>query len=134
MLFRSVVGGGVHGGLYHSQSVEQYFTNTAGLKVVVPSTPYDAKGLLISAIRDPDPVLFFEHKGLYRAVKGEVPEGDYTIPIGKAEVKRDGTDITVITYGKVVHFCLEAAEQLAQEGYSALVLDLRTLLDRKSVV
>lgn len=136
MVIRAPFGGGVHGGLYHSQSVEQYFTNTAGLKVVVPSTPYDAKGLLISAIRDPDPVLFFEHKGLYRAVKGEVPEGDYTIPIGKAEVKRDGTDITVITYGKVVHFCLEAAERLAREGYEALVLDLRTLLplDREAIV
>lgn len=136
MVIRAPFGGGVHGGLYHSQSVEQYFTNTAGLKVVVPSTPYDAKGLLTAAIRDPDPVLFFEHKGLYRAVKGEVPEEDYVIPIGKAEVKRDGTDITVITYGKVVHFCLEAAEQLAQEGYSALVLDLRTLLplDREAIV
>src|SRR5690606_38837746 len=136
MVIRAPFGGGVHGGLYHSQSVEQYFTNTAGLKVVVPSTPYDAKGLLISAIRDPDPVLFFEHKGLYRAVKGEVPEGDYTIPIGKAEVKRDGTDITVITYGKVVHFCLEAAEQHSREGYEALVLDLRTLLplDREAIV
>lgn len=136
MVIRAPFGGGVHGGLYHSQSVEQYFTNTAGLKVVVPSTPYDAKGLLAAAIRDPDPVLFFEHKGLYRAVKGEVPEEDYVIPIGKAEVKRDGTDITVITYGKVVHFCLEAAEQLAKEGYSALVLDLRTLLplDREAVV
>lgn len=136
MVIRAPFGGGVHGGLYHSQSVEQYFTNTAGLKVVVPSTPYDAKGLLTAAIRDPDPVLFFEHKGLYRAVKGEVPEEDYVIPIGKAEVKRDGTDITVITYGKVVHFCLEAAELLAQEGYSALVLDLRTLLplDREAIV
>ncbi|MBP2018193.1 2-oxoisovalerate dehydrogenase E1 component beta subunit [Symbiobacterium terraclitae] len=136
MVIRAPFGGGVHGGLYHSQSVEQYFTNTAGLKVVVPSTPYDAKGLLAAAIRDPDPVLFFEHKGLYRAIKGEVPEEDYVIPIGKADVKRDGTDITVITYGKVVHFCLEAAEQLEKEGYSALVLDLRTLLplDREAIV
>jgi len=136
MVIRAPFGGGVHGGLYHSQSVEQYFTNTAGLKVVVPSTPYDAKGLLAAAIRDPDPVLFFEHKGLYRAVKGEVPETDYIIPIGKADLKRDGSDITVITYGKTVHFCLEAANQLAREGYEALVLDLRTLLplDREAIV
>jgi branched-chain alpha-keto acid dehydrogenase E1 component (EC 1.2.4.4) len=126
----------VHGGLYHSQSVEQYFTNTAGLKVVVPATPYDAKGLLTAAIRDPDPVLFFEHKGLYRAVKGEVPEEDYVIPIGRAEVKRDGTDITVISYGKTLHFCLQAADLLEKEGYSALVLDLRTLLplDKEAIV
>ncbi|MGE5674682.1 MAG: alpha-ketoacid dehydrogenase subunit beta [Mycobacterium leprae] len=136
MVIRAPFGGGVHGGLYHSQSVEQYFTNTAGLKVVIPSTPYDVKGLLTAALRDPDPVLFFEHKGLYRAIKGEVPEQEYTIPIGKADVKRDGTDITVITYGKMVHFCLEAAAELAKEGYSALVLDLRTVLplDREAIV
>lgn len=136
MVIRAPFGGGVHGGLYHSQSVEQYFTNTAGLKVVVPATPYDAKGLLTAAIRDPDPVLFFEHKGLYRAVKGEVPEEDYVIPIGRAEVKRDGTDITVISYGKTLHFCLQAAELLEKEGYSALVLDLRTLLplDKEEIV
>jgi 2-oxoisovalerate dehydrogenase E1 component beta subunit len=136
MVIRAPFGGGVHGGLYHSQSVEQYFTNTAGLKVVVPSTPYDVKGLLAAAVRDPDPVLFFEHKGLYRAIKAEVPEEEYVIPIGKADVKRDGSDITVITYGKTVHFCLEAAAQLEKEGYSALVLDLRTLLplDREAIV
>ncbi len=136
MVIRAPFGGGVHGGLYHSQSVEQYFTNTAGLKVVVPSTPYDVKGLLAAAIRDPDPVLFFEHKGLYRAIKGEVPDQDYIIPIGKADVKRDGSDITVITYGKALHFCLEAAAELEKEGYNALVLDLRTLLplDREAIV
>lgn len=136
MVIRAPFGGGVHGGLYHSQSVEQYFTNTAGLKVVVPSTPYDVKGLLLAAIRDPDPVLFFEHKGLYRAIKGEVPDTDYTIPIGKADVKRDGTDITVITYGKTVHYCLEAAAALEKEGHSALVLDLRTLLplDKEAII
>ncbi|HYF81178.1 MAG TPA: alpha-ketoacid dehydrogenase subunit beta [Symbiobacteriaceae bacterium] len=136
MVIRAPFGGGVHGGLYHSQSVEQYFTNTAGLKVVVPSTPYDVKGLLAAAVRDPDPVLFFEHKGLYRAIKAEVPDEEYVIPIGKADVKRDGSDITVITYGKTVHFCLEAAAQLEKEGYSALVLDLRTLLplDREAIV
>ncbi len=136
MVIRAPFGGGVHGGLFHSQSVEQYFTNTAGLKVVVPATPYDVKGLLAAAIRDPDPVLFFEHKGLYRAVKGEVPNGDYLIPIGKADMKRDGTDITVISYGKALHFCLEAAAALEKEGYSALVLDLRTLLplDKEAIV
>jgi 2-oxoisovalerate dehydrogenase E1 component beta subunit len=136
MVIRAPFGGGVHGGLYHSQSVEQYFTSTAGLKVVVPSTPRDVKGLLAAAIRDPDPVLFFEHKGLYRAIKGEVPDNDYIIPIGKADVKRDGSDITVITYGKAVHFCLEAAQELEREGHSALVLDLRTLLplDREAIV
>lgn len=136
MVIRAPFGGGIHGGLYHSQSVEQYFTNTAGLKVVVPSTPRDAKGLLAAAIRDADPVLFFEHKGLYRAVKEEVPDGEYIIPIGKADVKRDGSDLTVITYGKCVHFCLEAAKELAKEGHEALVLDLRTLLplDREAIV
>ncbi|HYF76128.1 MAG TPA: alpha-ketoacid dehydrogenase subunit beta [Symbiobacteriaceae bacterium] len=136
MVIRAPFGGGVHGGLYHSQSVEQYFTNTAGLKVVVPSTPADAKGLLAAAIRDEDPVLFFEHKGLYRAIKEEVPDGDYVIPIGKAAVKRDGSDITVITYGKTVHFCLDAAKQLEKEGFSAMVLDLRTLLplDREAII
>ncbi len=136
MVIRAPYGGGVHGGLYHSQSVEQYFTNTAGLKVVVPSTPYDVKGLLAAAIRDPDPVLFFEHKGLYRAIKGEVPDEDYVIPIGKADIKRDGEDITVFSYGKTLHFCLEAAEALEKEGYSAMVVDLRTLLplDRETIV
>lgn len=136
MVIRAPYGGGVHGGLYHSQSVEHYFTSTPGLKVVVPSTPYDVKGLLTAAIRDPDPVLFFEHKGLYRAVKEQVPDEPYTVPIGKAAVRRDGTDITVISYGKTLHFCLEAAEQLAQEGYQALVLDLRTLLplDREAIL
>lgn len=136
MVIRAPFGGGIHGGLYHSQSVEQYFTNTAGLKVVIPSTPRDAKGLLAAAVRDPDPVLFFEHKGLYRAIKEEVPDGEFIIPIGKADVKRDGSDITVITYGKCVHFCLEAAKELAKEGVEALVLDLRTLLplDREAII
>jgi len=136
IVVRAPYGGGVHGGLYHSQSVESYFTHTAGLKVVCPSTPYDVKGLLKSALRDPDPVLFFEHKGLYRAVKGEVPETDYTVPIGKAELRREGTDITVISYGKALHFVLEAAKALEKEGISCHVLDLRTLLplDRPAVV
>ncbi|MED1666729.1 alpha-ketoacid dehydrogenase subunit beta [Brevibacillus laterosporus] len=133
---RAPFGGGVHGALYHSQSLEAMFTNVPGLKVVVPSTPYDAKGLLKAAIRDEDPVLFFEHKRCYRLIKGEVPEEDYTVPIGKADVKREGDDITVISYGLTLHFALQAAEKLAQEGISAHVLDLRTLypLDREAIV
>lgn len=138
MVIRAPFGGGVHGGLYHSQSVEQYFTNTAGLKVVIPSTPRDAKGLLKAAIRDDDPVLFFEHKGLYRDVdiKEEVPDGDFIIPIGKADVKREGTDITVISYGKTMKMVMEAARALEKEGISAHCLDLRTLLplDREAIV
>ncbi len=133
---RAPFGGGVHGALYHSQSVEAMFTSVPGLKVVAPSTPYDAKGLLKAAIRDNDPVLFFEHKRCYRLIKGEVPETDYTVPIGKAEVKREGTDITVISYGMTLHFALQAAEKLAQEGISAHILDLRTLypLDKASII
>jgi 2-oxoisovalerate dehydrogenase E1 component beta subunit len=132
---RAPFGGGVHGALYHSQSVEAMFTNVPGLKVVAPSTPYDAKGLLKAAIRDDDPVLFFEHKRCYRLIKGEVPEEDYVLPIGKADVKREGTDITVISYGLTLHFCLQAAEKLAEEGISAHVLDLRTLypLDKEAI-
>ena len=133
---RAPFGGGVHGALYHSQSVEAMFTNVPGLKVVVPATPYDAKGLLKAAIRDEDPVLFFEHKRCYRLIKGEVPEDDYTVPIGVADVKREGTDLTVISYGLTLHFCLQAAEKLAEEGISAHVLDLRTLypLDKEAIV
>ncbi|QQE72861.1 alpha-ketoacid dehydrogenase subunit beta [Brevibacillus composti] len=133
---RAPYGGGVHGALYHSQSVEAMFTNVPGLKVVAPSTPYDAKGLLKAAIRDNDPVLFFEHKRCYRLIKGEVPEEDYVLPIGKADVKREGTDITVISYGLTLHFALQAAEKLAQEGISAHILDLRTLypLDKEAIV
>lgn len=132
---RAPFGGGVHGALYHSQSVEAMFTNIPGLKVVAPSTPYDAKGLLKAAIRDEDPVLFFEHKRCYRLIKGELPDHDYVLPIGKADVKREGTDITVISYGLALHFCLQAAEKLAQEGISAHVLDLRTLypLDKEAI-
>jgi 2-oxoisovalerate dehydrogenase E1 component beta subunit len=132
---RAPYGGGVHGALYHSQSVEAMFTNIPGLKVVAPSTPYDAKGMLKAAIRDEDPVLFFEHKRCYRLIKGEVPDGDYVVPLGKADVKREGSDITVISYGMTLHFCLQAAEKLAQEGISAHVLDLRTLypLDKDAI-
>lgn len=133
---RAPYGGGVHGALYHSQSVESMFNSTPGLKVVMPSTPYDVKGLLKAAIRDNDPVLFFEHKRAYRLIKGEVPEDDYVIPIGKADVKREGDDITVITYGLAVHFALEAARNLEKEGISSHILDLRTIypLDQEAII
>ncbi|CAM4166345.1 MULTISPECIES: alpha-ketoacid dehydrogenase subunit beta [Jeotgalicoccus] len=136
MVIRAPFGGGIHGALYHSQSIESIFVSTPGLKVVVPSTPADAKGLLMAAIKDNDPVLFFEHKKAYRLLKGEVPEGDYTIPLGKADVKREGDDITVITYGLCVNYAMQAAEQLSKEGYEAEILDLRTLypLDKEAII
>ncbi|RHW41135.1 alpha-ketoacid dehydrogenase subunit beta [Neobacillus notoginsengisoli] len=136
MVIRAPYGGGVHGALYHSQSVEAIFANQPGLKIVMPSTPYDVKGLLKAAIRDEDPVLFFEHKRAYRLIKGEVPEDDYTLPIGKADVKREGEDITVITYGLCVHFALQAAEKLAKDGISTHILDLRTVypLDKEAII
>ena len=133
---RAPYGGGVHGALYHSQSVEAFFTHVPGLKVVIPSTPYDAKGLLKSAIRDDDPVLFFEHKKMYRSVRGDVPEADYTVPLGKAQVTRTGAQVTVIAYGLMAHYALEAADRVAEEGISAEVVDLRTLrpLDEETVL
>jgi 2-oxoisovalerate dehydrogenase E1 component beta subunit len=133
---RAPYGGGVHGALYHSQSVEAVFANQPGLKIVMPSTPYDVKGLLKAAIRDEDPVLFFEHKRAYRLIKGEVPTDDYVLPIGKADVKREGDDVTVITYGLAVHFALQAAEKLEKEGISTHVLDLRTIypLDKEAII
>lgn len=133
---RAPYGGGVHGALYHSQSVEAFFTHIPGLKVVVPSTPYDARGLLRTAIRDDDPVLFFEHKKLYRSVRGEVPDGEYTIPLGSASVARAGTQLTVVTYGLMTHYALEAADAVAREGISAEVIDLRSLrpLDRDTLL
>ncbi|MCM3675516.1 alpha-ketoacid dehydrogenase subunit beta [Peribacillus simplex] len=136
MVIRAPYGGGVHGALYHSQSVEAIFANQPGLKIVMPSTPYDVKGLLKAAIRDEDPVLFFEHKRAYRLIKGEVPTEDYVLPIGKADVKREGEDITVISYGLCVHFALQAAEKLAADGISAHVLDLRTVypLDKDAII
>ena len=136
LVVRSPYGGGVRGGLYHSQSVEALFAHTPGLKVVTPATPYDAKGLLKSAIRDDDPVIFLEHKRTYRLVRGEVPEAEYTLPIGKAEVKLRGDDISVITYGLMLHHCLEAAQSLEQEGVSVEILDLRTLrpLDEEAIL
>jgi 2-oxoisovalerate dehydrogenase E1 component subunit beta len=124
---RAPFGGGVHGALYHSQSLEAFFTHVPGLKVVIPSTPYDAAGLLRSAIRDPDPVLFFEHKKMYRSVRGEVPASEYTVPLGRAQVTRRGTQITVIAYGLMAHYALEAAELVEREGISAEVIDVRTL-------
>lgn len=136
LVVRAPFGGGIHGALYHSQSVEAMFAGTPGLKIVIPSTPYDAKGLLKAAIRDPDPVLFFEHKRAYRLIKGEVPTDDYTVPIGKADVKREGDDVTVITYGLAVHFALQAAERLAKDGIETHILDLRTVypLDQEAII
>jgi 2-oxoisovalerate dehydrogenase E1 component beta subunit len=136
MVLRAPFGGGVHGALYHSQSIEAMFCGVPGLKVVVPSTPYDAKGLLISALRDPDPVLFFEHKRAYRSVKGEVPDDEYTVPLGSAAVVREGDDIAVFTYGIMVHTALEAAERLAADGFECQVVDLRSLrpLDREAII
>jgi 2-oxoisovalerate dehydrogenase E1 component beta subunit len=137
MVVRAPWGGGVHGALYHSQSVEAFFAHVPGLKVVVPSTPYDAAGMLRAAIADPDPVLFLEHKRTYRLVTGEVPDEPYTVPIGPADVKREGTDLTAIAYGLMLHHCLEAAARLEQEhGISVEVVDVRTLnpLDRETIL
>ena len=136
MVIRAPYGGGVHGALYHSQSVEAFFTHVPGLKVVIPSTPYDARGLLRSSIRDDDPVLFFEHKKMYRSVRGDVPDTDYTVPIGKAIVTHPGTQISVFAYGLMAHYALEAADRVADEGISVEVVDLRTLrpLDNETVL
>jgi 2-oxoisovalerate dehydrogenase E1 component beta subunit len=136
MVIRAPYGGGIHGALYHSQSVEAFFCHVPGLKVVAPATPYDAKGLLKASIEDPDPVLFLEHKKCYRLIKGDVPEEDYRIPIGKADIKRAGSNMTVITYGLMLHYSLEAAEDLAHEGIEVEVLDLRTLrpLDSEAIL
>ncbi len=128
IVIRAPYGGGIHGALYHSQSIEAFFAHVPGLKVVAPSTPYDAKALIKAAIADPDPVLFLEHKKAYRLIKGEVPEEPYDVPIGKADVKREGSDLTIITYGLMVHYALEAAEKLASSaGLQAEVVDLRTI-------
>ncbi len=127
LVIRSPYGGGIRGGHYHSQSPEAYFVHTAGLKVVVPSNPYDAKGLLLSAIHDPDPVLFFEPKRVYRAAKGEVPGGEYAEPLGKARVTRVGTQVTIVAWGAMWHEADQAAREAAAEGYDCEVLDLRSL-------
>jgi pyruvate dehydrogenase E1 component beta subunit len=136
VVIRAPYGGGIKGGPYHSQSSETFFTHIAGLKVVTPSSPLDAKGLLTAAMRDPDPVIFLEPKRLYRSARGEVPDGEYVVPIGKAAVVRPGQDLSLITYGSLVPTALEAATKAAQEGISIEVLDLRTLvpLDKETVL
>ena len=136
LVLRGPCGGGVHGGPFHSANPEMYFVHTPGLKVVCPATPYDAKGLLKSAIRDNNPVLFFEHKFLYRRIKEDLPEGDYTVPIGKAVVRREGRDLTILSYAAMLHTSLEAAAELEKEGIEAEVIDLRTLLplDRDAIL
>ncbi|HOA24673.1 MAG TPA: alpha-ketoacid dehydrogenase subunit beta [Aggregatilineales bacterium] len=137
MVIRAPYGGGIGGGLYHSQSVEAFFAHTPGLKVVVPSNPADAKGLLKAAVRDPNPVLMFEPKKGYRLIKGDVPEGDYTTPIGPANVTREGTDLTAYAYGMMHYYTLQAAEMVAeQDGISVEVVDIRTLnpLDKDTIL
>lgn len=135
-VIRAPSDGGIRSGPFHSQNPEAWFVHTPGLKVVVPATPADAKGLLASAVRDDNPVIFFEAKPLYRSVRGHVPEGDHTVALGKAAVRREGIDVTVITYGSMVHAALEAAETVAGEGISVAVLDLRSLkpLDTEGVL
>ena len=137
LVIRAPYGGGIGGGLYHSQSVEAFFAHVPGLKVVIPSSPYDAKGLLKSAVRDPNPVLFFEPKKGSRLIKGEVPESEeILVPLGKASVSREGNDLSIFAYGMMHHYALQAAEALAGEGISAEVVDIRTLLplDKETVL
>jgi 2-oxoisovalerate dehydrogenase E1 component beta subunit len=137
MVIRAPCGGGIHGALYHSQSIEAFFAHVPGLKVVMPSTPADAAGLLRSSLHDPDPVLFLEHKKTYRSIKGDVPDAPYEIPIGLADVKREGSDLTCISYGYTLHTCLEAAARLEEdEGVSVEVVDVRTLapLDKDTIL
>jgi 2-oxoisovalerate dehydrogenase E1 component beta subunit len=128
MVIRAPFGGGIHGGPFHSECPEGWFFHSPGLKLVAPSTPYDAKGLLKAAIRDPNPVIYFEHKFLYRRIKAALPAEDYIVPIGKAEVKRVGSTISVVTYGAMVHIALDAAARLAQDDIDLEVIDLRTLI------
>jgi 2-oxoisovalerate dehydrogenase E1 component beta subunit len=129
MVIRAPYGGGIGGALYHSQSVEAFFAHVPGLKIVIPSTPYDAKGLLKSAVRDPNPVLFFEPKKGYRAIKGDVPDMEYTVPIGPARVAREGRDLSVFAYGMMAYYTTIAAEKIAREdGLDVEVIDLRTIL------
>jgi 2-oxoisovalerate dehydrogenase E1 component beta subunit len=136
LVIRGPSGGNVHGGPFHSQNPEMWFVHNPGLKVVCPATPYDAKGLIKASIRDNNPVIFFEHKYLYRRIKEEIPEDDYIVPLGKARVAREGSDISVITYAAMVHTALEAAELLSKEGIELEIIDLRTLapLDREAIV
>ena len=128
MVVRAPSGGGIHAGPFHSQNPEAWFARVPGLKVVIPATAADAKGLIKSAIRDNDPVVFFEHKALYRRIKGEVPEGDFTVPIGKAAIFQVGSDLSIITYGATLYLAADAAAALAKEGYSVEIVDLRTVL------
>ncbi len=136
MVVRIPYGGGVRGGMFHSQNVESLFFHTPGLKVVTPATPYDAKGLLKSAIRDNNPVIFLEHKKTYRLVRGEVPEDEYTLPLGTADLKRAGSTLTLVSYGLMLHYCLEAAEAVSAEGIDVEVVDLRCLrpLDKETIL
>ncbi len=136
MVVRAPYGGGIHSGPFHSQCEEAWFAHTPGLKVVAPSTAYDAKGLLIASIRDNNPVIYFEHKYLYRRIRDEVPKGPYVVPLGKADIKRPGDDVLVITYGAMVHVALASAAKLEEEGISVEVLDLRTLspLDKEMIL
>ena len=137
MVIRTPWGGGVHGALYHSQSIEAFFGHVPGLKVVAPATPRDAAGMLRSAIADPDPVLFLEHKRTYRLISGEVPDEPFTVPIGPADVKREGTDLTAVAYGLMLHHCLEAAQRLEEDhGISVEVVDVRTIspLDKDTIL
>ena len=137
MVVRAPYGGGVHGALYHSQSIEAFYGHVPGLKVITPSTPYDAKGMLRAAIGDPDPVLFLEHKKCYRLIKGEVPDEPYEVPIGPADVKREGDDLTCISYGLMLHQCLEAATKLEREqDVKVEVIDVRTIapLDKETIL
>jgi 2-oxoisovalerate dehydrogenase E1 component beta subunit len=137
LVIRAPYGGGVHGALYHSQSIEAFYGHVPGLKVVVPATPHDMKGMLRAAVRDPDPVLFLEHKKTYRLIKGPVPDDPYEVPIGKADVKREGEDLTCVSYGLMLHHCLEAATKLQEEeGASVEVVDVRTIapLDRETIL
>lgn len=136
MVIRMTYGGGVHGGLYHSQNVEAIYAHIPGLHVVAPSTPYDIKGMLKTAVRGEDPVIFLEHKKMYRSAKGEVPDDDYTVPFGKAAIRREGAHVTVISWGLMLEYCLEAAGVLAQEGVDCEVIDVRTMVpfDKETVL
>lgn len=136
MVIRMPYGAGIHGALYHSQSVEAFYAHVPGLRVVAPATPHDAKGMLIAAIRDPDPVIFLEHKKAYRLVRGPVPEGDYTVPLDQARIAQPGEDMSVFAYGLMLHHCLESAEALSKDGINVEVVDLRALapLDRETIL
>ncbi len=136
IVIRAPSGGGIHGGPFHSQNPEAWFAHVPGLKVVCPATAYDAKGLIKAAIRDNDPVIFFEHKALYRRIKEAIPDGDYTVPIGRAQVYREGRDLSIVTYGAMVYVARDAAEQLEREGISVEIVDLRTVfpLDEETIL